>query len=385
MTKDSNILIRVSEKENKIIKLKSDLFNTKKSKLILSSCMNYWNNQTSDESFKKLLSSYKTGTDGEKEIIIDLLFEYYNNIGFPYTVLSDEQKLNRMKRLENVKSPYLHNDELQQNTVSIELANCFHPHMEEVSYSIGNLKSPKYFFDTKLKDCIKTWLELGNTPNHSGIRRILRTRNGARGVSNFKPAIANYIYKNYCHTGGNALDPCSGFSGRLVGAISANKKINYTGIDPEPKTAIGNMQCASFFKEHYNFGFSFHLGCAEEEMLKMQKDYYDLIFTSPPYFNIENYSNSPCQSHHKFDSYSMWKSNFLETIITESKRILKQDGYFIINTKNYDNFPIADDLFSFAQKIGLKLKKTYQMRLANNEFNRSKSTFHHEPIFVFKK
>lgn len=384
MNKTKNILIRVSEEENNIIKLKSELFGCKKSQLLLASSMSYWNNTKSNDHFKKILELYKKGDEEEKSLIINLLFEYYNKLGFPHTILSDDQKINRMERIIHVKSPLLPNDELQQNVVGIELPNSFHPHMEEVSYSNG-LKSPMYCFNVNLKDSIKAWLDLGKAPTPSGIRRILRTKNGVRGVTNFKPAISKYIYETYCPQGGEVLDPCAGFSGRLVGVIASNKNINYTGIDPEPKTGEGNMKCASFFKPYYDFGFSFCLGCAEEEMLKIKKESYDLVFTSPPYFNIENYSDSKHQSHHKFNTYDLWKSNFLKVILNESKRTLKKNGYLIINTKNYKEFPIANDLSTIAQGIGFKLEKIYKMRLANNEFNRKKSTFHHEPIFVFKK
>lgn len=387
MKKTSNILFRVSEEEKNIIELKSVLFGKKKSQFILDSTMSNWDDSTSNKHFKELLEKYKSSSQEEKDVIIQLLFEYYRKTGFPHTHLTDEQKTNRMNRIINTKSVLLPNDELQQNSVGVELPNAFHPGMESVEYSSGNLKSPlaTYKDDDSFLDSIKRWLDLDKSPHPAGIRRILRTRNGTRGVTNFKPAISKYIYETYCPVNGQALDPCAGFSGRLTGAIASKKNIYYTGIDPEPKTASGNMECASFFKPHYDFGFSFHLGCAEEEMTKMQSEFYNLVFTSPPYFNVENYSNSITQSHNKFDSYQSWKSNFLNTIILESKRVLKSNGYLIINTKNYNKFYIADDVVAFAKKIGFKLNKTYKMRLANNEFNRSKSTFHHEPIFVFKK
>lgn len=390
MNKTSNILIRVSDKEHNIIKLKSKLFGLKKSQLIVSSTMSSWIEPDNNDGFKQILEEYKKATYSDKEIIVDLLFEYYRNFGFPHTNISDSQKLNRIERIINTKSVLLPNDELQQNVVGIELPNSFHPHMDNVKYSSGNLCSPMetYRDDLKFKDCIKTWLELEKKPNPAGIRRILKTRNGSRGITNFKPAISQYIYKTYCPQGGAVLDPCSGFSGRLVGAIASNKSIHYTGIDPEEQTGIGNMKCASFFKSHYDFRFSYHMSGAEDTMPNLKENSYDLIFTSPPYFNIENYSNSTSQSHNKFSTYNSWVENFLSLIVSESKRLLKKDGYLIINTKDYEKYPIASDLLKICEKTNFNLIKTYKMRLANNEFNRNKkgqSNFHHEPIFVFKK
>jgi len=119
----------------------------------------------------------------------------------------------------------------------------------------------------------------------------------------------------------------------------------------------------------------------------LRSDYYDLIFTSPPYFDVEKYSEDKDQSYIKFPGYQNWLNGFLYKIVDESYRTLKAGSHLVINTKNYDKFQIADDLLSYSQKIGFVLKKTYNMKLANNEFHRKKGqiNYHTEPIFVLKK
>jgi len=296
-----------------------------------------------------------------------------------------------MGRVIKSKGVLLEDNHLQQNPQGIDLANSYHPHMMEAHYSVG-LKSPLETFnsDDGLRDCINRWMEIGHFVNHAGMRRILKTRNGTKGVVNFKPVIAKFIYDNYAPDGGKVLDPCSGYSGRLAGCIASNRNLLYHGIDPNGKSAIGNMELANFFSTQcdmfnnriYKYRFRQDMGMAEEVMLELREE-YDLVFTSPPYFDVEIYSEESTQSCNKYKEYQEWLEKFLWVLVDESKRLLKEDGRLIINIKNIGKYKIADDLCSYCEK-DWELDKTYHMRLANNEFNRNGKVMHHtEPIFVF--
>ena len=394
--KSSTLILRLDEKEHKVIKLKSILFNKKKSEYLRSCALEYWGDLSNNSSFKELLLKYREGDESDKKLVVNLLFEYYRRIGFPYTFLTDEQKINRMNRIINTKKVLLEDNHLQQNIVGVDLANCFHPHMMEVGYNDGS-RTPWETFnnDDWLKDCINRWLELDKVPNHSGMRRILKTRDKTRGVVGYKPAISKFIYDTFVPENGKVLDPCAGYSGRLAGCIASNKNILYHGIDPDGRTAKGNMECASFFNSQYydnvfnnkmyNFRFKFDLGCAEEVM-KDIKEEYDLIFSSSPYYDIEMYSKELSQSYMKYDTYDKWLNGFLFKIVDESYRILKSEGKLILNIKNTPKYKIADDLCKYCER-DWELERTYHMRLSNLEYSRAdgKPKYHTEPIFVFEK
>jgi hypothetical protein len=392
--KTDNVILRVNEKEHSIIKNKSSFFGMKKSEFLRHCVFSYWSNQNDIDSFKAMLIKYSEGDKKTKDEVVEILFQYYRNNGFPHQFLTDAQKINRIDRVIKSKNILLENNLLQLNSQGVDLANHYHPHMMEAYYKNTRESSPIQTFqdDDRLKDCISRWLELGKIPNPSGMRRILKTRDGTRGVVNFKPVIAKFIYDNYIPYGGSVLDPCSGYSGRLVGCIASNRNLFYHGIDPNGKTAVGNMELASFFScqrdalgdRIYKYNFRFDLGCAEEVMPKI-KEKYDLIFTSPPYFNTEIYSTSENQSSHKYDEYEEWLNKFLFVIIDESRRILKDEGTLVINVKNYRNRSIADDLCSYCEK-DFRLVNTYYMKMANNSYNRKTGdSFHTEPLFIWNK
>lgn len=384
-------LLRLTETENNILTTKSSILGLDKSTLLRNGAFAFWDGKGFDAD--ALLKEYQNSDENNKIAMVDLLCRYYRFKGYPYNKLSSTDLLRGMKNLSCTKSPFLDNNHLQSNTVGLTLANHFHPHMVKVK-CLTKYRSPYEQFsdDDLLKDCINRWMELGKKPNSSGLRRILRTRDGVRSVVNFKPAIAKYFYDNYCPKNGRVLDPCAGYGGRLAGCIASNKGISYHGIDPQGDTAVGNMRMAAFYSKQaeiermWKFDFRFDLGCAEDIMPTLTENCYDIVFTSPPYFNVEKYDTNPNQSYLRYPSYEKWRKLFLEKIIVESGRVVKKDGYVIFNVKNYKNMAIADDVCYFAELAGLQLIKTYKMRLANSEYNRKEGqdNWHTEPIFVFQ-
>jgi tRNA1(Val) A37 N6-methylase TrmN6 len=61
---------------------------------------------------------------------------------------------------------------------------------------------------------------------------------------------------------------------------------------------------------------------------------FDLIFSSPPYFNTEKYCNEETQSFKRYPTKLEWKNGFLKKLIEKSYQFLKTDSYFVINIAN---------------------------------------------------
>ena len=322
--KNKNCIIRLSDQDSDLIQLKASILNINKSKLFRDAALTYWG---TNKSFNpnQILTLYKASDDPTKDNIIWLLVEYFRRVGYPHRKLSKIELLKEMHKLVNTKSPLLADDHLQSNTVGLTIANYFHPHMVKVK-CLKNYHSPYEVFsdDDLLFDAIKRWFDLGYKPSLSGIRRILRTRDGVRSVVNWKPVIAKAIYDIYCPVGGKVLDPCAGYGGRLTGLIAANKGALYHGLDPNPDVGVGNMKLAAFYAGQYeglsdrpiwSFGFRFDLGCAEDIMPGLPENSYDLIMSSPPYHSIEKYSLLPNQSYLRYPEYETWRDKFLFALV----------------------------------------------------------------------
>ena len=395
--KTKSCLLRLTEHECSLFSVKSKILGTNKSELFRNGAFHYWGSHKEPD-FGGLLKLYQEGSDEDKAVLVDILFEYYRLTGYPHHNLSNEELKQKMRTLAVTKDPLLEDDHLQSNTTGIELANHFHPHMAEVRCLTNNRSAyDQYIDDDLLKDAINRWMELDKKPNPSGLRRILRTRDGVRSVVNFKPAIAKYFYENYCSSGDRILDPCMGYGGRLAGCIASNKGIFYHGIDVDSRSCIGNVRLAGFYNDLINndieknrewlFKFKMDMGCAEDVMRTLPDNAYELIFSSPPFFLVEKYSLDPAQSYLRYPEYDLWRDKFLFTLVRESFRLCKRGGHLILNLKDYKKYPIASDACRCAKNIGFELVKTYHQRMSNSEYNRRENQikYHTEPIFVWLK
>lgn len=138
-------------------------------------------------------------------------------------------------------------------------------------------------------------------------------------INVFKPLNAIQIYNKYNPFA--ILDPCAGWGGRLVAAAAINIPYYY-GIDlntnlKQPYTNLiemvqpyTNTQFSLFFEDALLFDYS--------------KVMYDMLFTSPPYYNTEIYFNS--QKREKKD-WNIWYSNFINVTFKH----LKNEGYYCLN------------------------------------------------------
>ena len=138
---------------------------------------------------------------------------------------------------------------------------------------------------------------------------------------NFPSLTARWIYENYTNhipkeETLNIYDPSSGWGGRILGAMSSHRKIHYIGTDPNTDNFIDeigitryeyvanffNNECLesnSFWEEDKN---TYHVFQEGSEHIGNHKDFQqykgklDLVFTSPPYFDREQYSDDEEQS-----------------------------------------------------------------------------------------
>lgn len=103
----------------------------------------------------------------------------------------------------------------------------------------------------------------------------------------------------------------------------------------------------------------------------MQRNYFDLVFTSPPFFDQEIYNNESNLSYIKYDNIYSYNIHFIKVLI-KSINALKNGGYLVIyyplnfkyideiliNNIMYRSFPI----FSFKNKEKINRFLTYRKK-----------------------
>jgi 16S rRNA G966 N2-methylase RsmD len=134
------------------------------------------------------------------------------------------------------------------------------------------------------------------------------------------------------------LDLSAGWGDRLLGTLSLQNQIeSYTGIDPNEKLFEGYHQMIDMLSLYKNRS-KFEMICAGSETVDFQSLHkeFDLVFWSPPFFDLEIYvsneqrKNTKHQSISKFKNYQTWEDSFLLSTIQHVIPTMKQYGIFII-------------------------------------------------------
>ena len=170
---------------------------------------------------------------------------------------------------------------------------------------------------------------------------------------NFPPLTAKYLYEKFTkHIKSQdrivVYDPSSGWGGRILGAMSTRTStpLHYVGTDPNTDHSIDGgstkyADLANFYNASKNSGVLFQsahtydvyqLGSeviGEDERFKEYKGKLDMVFTSPPYFAKEAYSEDPTQSYKKFTGYDAWREGFLRPTLKTAVEWLRNDRYLL--------------------------------------------------------
>ncbi len=242
-----------------------------------------------------------------------------------------------------------------------------------------------------------------------------------RAPTNFPAAVARAVYQRYAlprEEGAEVViwDPSMGFGGRLLAALSLlDRRVHYIGTDPNSLNYMSEHGTSRYeilervFKNEVRErrdtfrGTYLQLGSEEatrSEKFQALKGQVDLVFTSPPYFSAERYSDDETQSSIKFDSYHAWRSGFLAPTLQTAAEWLRVGGYAIINIANSGGYPLEEDTRLLFRQLSMKFMATEKMLIAlgagaNREwagvlttwnFARVGGKLHkYEPVYVFRK
>lgn len=309
------------------------------------------------------------------------LFNHFRKYGFPHWDMTKVQRQRVIKNMLKFDTTELLVEDsiLRQFMLGLDYVNSFMPHIWDTKCK--NYKTPMECFndDEMLKKAIKKRLKYGDNMSEAGMRKALSWTSGTHRVSNFKPTIAKYIYDNYSGDG-KVLDSSSGYGGRLFGAFASKSVKSYVGTDPCEKT----FNALETIKAHLLKSISKDITLHQKpfEILELEENSFDLSFTSPPYFDTEEYAYDENQSFVKFNTKAKWRDGFLKPMIQRNYRWVKEGGYFIINVANVKTYPdLENDVVALCKEAGFEYVKTYQMTLSGLLTGKKKF----EPIFVFQK
>jgi hypothetical protein len=336
--------------------------------------------------------------DAGKQAIQDQVFDIYRSINIvPITYYSLDGCRQQVNELAT-KTKSVKNHQLGVgNNEGLAFGRFWFPNMQEAKWNDNATVSIRARFnhDNKLKRAIKLAYvhrdEGADTAIPKNIRRALELVNGGT-IQNFKPMNARAVWEYICPVfRGNVLDFSSGYGGRMLGAMTSNLRYNYTGIDPNTRTFQG-LEALGELLDEQNLGSGYSMNCMPSEEFDPEPGFYDAAFSSPPYFNLETYTNEPTQCMNRYTALSAWFDGYVAPTLQMVHKALASDGIYAVNIADYKNgkeqFAIVDRWRELSEQVGFKYQEQLDMILnvrpgvGNNKLEKA---YKSEGIYIFKK
>jgi len=234
--------------------------------------------------------------------------------------------------------------------------------------------------------------EIGRDVSVINMDTTSKENNSTNYVSVFDPALCEVLYHWFCSEGGNILDPFAG--GSVRGIVAHYLGYKYHGIDIRKEQVDSNREQALEILPLENQP-NWHVGDSNLQLENQWNIKFDLVFSCPPYADLEVYSKL------EGDISNMNYENFMiayESIIAKSCLLLKSGGYacFVVGEVrdkkgNYIGF-VPDTIKAFTkcgmeyynEAILLNAIASASMR-ANGNMKSKKLVKVHQNILVFKK
>ena len=233
-----------------------------------------------------------------------------------------------------------------------------------------------------------------STPYASEIIRSLSFANGLGKVTMYRPLIAKkvvaYLADKDKLRDVRVLDVCAGWGGRMIGAKSAEGggdkgggdklppqtprngykggalKVHYTGIDPCAKTYAA---LRAIRDELGLTNVTLINKPAEVALQELDPSVtYDIALTSPPYYNLELYSDEPTQSVSGPNAgYQSWLNEFLNPVIQGVIRLgVKYSCWSVKNFRTDKKYDLLDDVIRIHGEHGWRLLDGVVFTMANS-------------------
>ena len=195
------------------------------------------------------------------------------------------------------------------------------------------------------------------------------------GISILRPTVAARLYAQYKPT--TVLDFTMGWGGRLVGAHIL-KVPKYIGIDSNMNLVEPYAKMRKFLQKESNNETAIELHFKDALSIDYSTMTYDMVFTSPPFYNKELYGDKMVKM-----TTQEWDNNFYIPLFKKTMANLAPGGHYclLIPVQLYENVCIP--LFGPAQEQ-IELKKYARILPKKEQKQTNVGQKYKEFIYVWK-
>lgn len=275
---------------------------------------------------------YKYAYDGD-------ITKDFKQLVFSFSsVISDKILVPTRQRLLKYKNRFLIIEEEWDKNEELNNVTDYFTEQYRVKCNVKNYISP-YDYWQKNKDVI-----LQNNESIKKIRDYMY--NNTKLCNNFRISVALTVLNIFRPK--SWLDISAGWGDRLVSAIGYGIDY-YCGVDPNENLHNGYNDIINTLdpdgKNKYNLikgGF---------ENAKLPNMEFDIVFTSPPFFDYEIYSDNAEDSVVINKTADDWYNNFLMVSINKAYKYLKKGGHMILYISDITGTSYVDRMVNDTKKF----------------------------------
>ena len=183
-----------------------------------------------------------------------------------------------------------------------------------------------------------------------------------------------------------------GFGGRLLGALSSKNDYKYVGTDPNTETMYNLHRLGEYIEMVTGREDSYELHCCGSEEFKGPANSVDFAFSSPPYFDLEVYSNEPTQCFNKFPELDEWLEGYVRGTVKNIYHMLKPGCCYAVNIADFKvkggkEVAYVDEWIRISTEEGMPLYDTVYLGVTARAGTKLQAAgeLKKENILVFKK
>lgn len=300
--------------------------------------------------FLNVKNSTRKLTDLEFESVIETLAEELSDVDFRFDYTE--------KQLRDDWYKLLTYDTTNKNTASRErtgmkLCEHFFPNFYRIKNSKGECFE-NFWNKENLAKILRWNRKYHSTPYMSELKRGIYFCCGPTKNTMYRPHLSKIINTHLDVK--SVLDPCAGWGGRMLGTIASGNR--YIGFEPNVETYENLNKLVDFLYIHdkvllYND--------VAENMNRYDFENVDMVLTSPPYFNLEIYSEDKRQSENKYQTYDEWRTEWLTDVIQKSIMRLNRNGYSCWNVHNVGKMKMIEDVQKIHNLFNFKLTDEFSL------------------------
>lgn len=248
--------------------------------------------------------------------------------------------------------------------IGMKLCEHFFPNFWDIQDNRGNTFR-KLWSDPAFMQKVLVWNRKSHsTPYLSELRRGVYFCGGLCKSTMYRPQIAKSVTKGRKRV----LDPCMGWGGRLLGSVANG--CEYVGFDPNTTTFKNLNELVDFLGIHHKV----RLIC--DDALRMDEyevGVFDAVLTSPPYFDLEVYTNEATQSVCGRNTYEEWNAHFLTPLVEKCVSRLDKNGISCWNVAKVGKNDMWKSVAEAHHRLGLTLCDEFEVRSSARQVNQTET------------